>query len=235
MKIQHLTITGADSQTPIEKMVSLSEAFPFLEWGILLSKKSLGKISYPDLEWLDRLISVSSSINISGHICGIWLHEILQSRFPGELIPIGFKRMQINLARYIPRVRIQNLKKSLPHDKSYILQVGEYYQQGISLARDLIHANYQVAILYDVSGGSGITPDEWKVFPDDIQVGYAGGLGPDNLLSELKKLESIDRNRSIWIDIQAGIRTDDRRGIDFRKIRNCCEIVSSLITIQIEP
>ena len=230
MKIQHLTITGADNQTPIEKMLSLSEAFPFLEWGILISKKSLGKISYPDLEWLDRLSSVSSSMNISGHICGIWLHEILQGRFPGEMIPQGFNRIQLNLARYIPQVRIQNLKKSLPPDKSYILQVGEYYQQGISLARDLILANYQVAVLYDVSGGSGISPTEWKVFPEDIPVGYAGGLGPDNLLHGLKIIESVVGNRSIWIDMQAGIRTEKKRSIDFGKIQACIDIVKSFNT-----
>jgi hypothetical protein len=230
MKIHHLTITGADNQTPIEQVVSLSEAFPILEWGILLSKKSLGKISYPDLEWIDRLSSASSAINISGHICGIWLHEILQGKFPGDLIPRRFNRIQINLARYIPQVRIQNLNKSLPHDKSYILQVGEYYQQGISLARDLILANYQVAILYDVSGGSGISPTEWKVFPEDIPVGYAGGLGPDNLLPELKKLESIVGNRSIWIDMQAGIRIANNRSIDFGKIQACIDIVNSFNT-----
>jgi len=65
MKIKYLTITGADNQTPIKKMVSLSEAFPILEWGILISKKSFGKISYPDLEWLDLLSSASSVIKIS--------------------------------------------------------------------------------------------------------------------------------------------------------------------------
>jgi len=230
MKIQHLTITGADNQTPIEKMVSLSEVFPILEWGILLSKKSLGKISYPDLEWLNQLSLASSSINISGHICGIWLHEILQGRFPRELIPQRFNRIQINLARYIPQVRIQNLKKSLPHDISYILQVGEYYQQGISLARDLIFASYQVAVLYDVSGGSGISPADWKIFPEDIPVGYAGGLGPDNLMPELKKLESIVGNRSIWIDMQAGIRTANNRSIDFGKIQTCIDNVNSFNT-----
>jgi len=221
MKIECLTITGVDNQTPIEDIISLSEEFPLLEWGILLSPKSFGKIYYPDLQWIEKLTSTSSSISISVHVCGIWLHEILQGRFPGELNTLPFERLQLNLAKYIPQVRIQNLKKSLPLEKSYILQVGEFWQNGISLARELMASGYKVAILYDVSGGSGISPTEWKSFPDDIPVGYAGGLGPDNLESELTKLRPIVGNRSIWIDMQAKIRTNDKRSIDFEKIRSC--------------
>jgi len=221
MKIECLTITGVDNQTPIEDIISLSEEFPLLEWGILLSPKSFGKIYYPDLQWIEKLTSTSSSISISGHVCGIWLHDILQGRFPGELNTLPFGRLQLNLAKYIPQVRIQNLKKSLPRNRSFILQVGEYYLEGITLANELHDAGYTVAILYDISGGAGISPSEWKSFPEGLPVGYAGGLGPDNLESELTKLRPIVGNRSIWINMQAKIRTNYKRSIDFGKIKSC--------------
>jgi len=39
MKINKITITGADDRTKISDLVQLQKDYPFVEWGILFSKE----------------------------------------------------------------------------------------------------------------------------------------------------------------------------------------------------
>ncbi|MHB1675039.1 MAG: hypothetical protein ACYCSP_12405 [Acidobacteriaceae bacterium] len=40
MKLETVTITGADDSTDIVELAELSEEFPFVEWGILISARA---------------------------------------------------------------------------------------------------------------------------------------------------------------------------------------------------
>ena len=40
---------------------------------------------------------------------------------------------------------------------------------------------------------------------------YAGGLGPDNLEEELKRIEEVAGDRTIWIDMETKVRSDGDR------------------------
>jgi len=50
MKINKLTITGADDATNQDSLLDFSNNFGFVEWGILFSKTKLGEKRYPTLE-----------------------------------------------------------------------------------------------------------------------------------------------------------------------------------------
>jgi phosphoribosylanthranilate isomerase len=69
--------------------------------------------------------------------------------------------------------------------------------------------------LFDRSGGL------WPPHPGgDRLVGYAGGIGPDNVADVL---EQIGATGPYWIDMESGVRTDDR--FDLGKCRRVCEAV----------
>jgi hypothetical protein len=53
--IDRVTITGADANTKHEDLFKLSEDFPFVELGILLSKSGEGKARYPTYAWMLKL------------------------------------------------------------------------------------------------------------------------------------------------------------------------------------
>jgi hypothetical protein len=45
--LERVTITGADDSTSIDEMLALSRRFPFVEWGILVSKRHEGSYRFP--------------------------------------------------------------------------------------------------------------------------------------------------------------------------------------------
>jgi phosphoribosylanthranilate isomerase len=64
------------------------------------------------------------------------------------------------------------------------------------------------ALLIDASGGRGASPDRWEDVSTSKHVGFAGGLGPDNIASELGRIQGIARN-GWWVDMEGKLRIDD--------------------------
>jgi len=54
MKLDRVTITGADNSVEnMHEIFDLSQQFPFVEWGILVSHSSVGKPRFPSLMWIE--------------------------------------------------------------------------------------------------------------------------------------------------------------------------------------
>ena len=69
--------------------------------------------------------------------------------------------------------------------------------------------------LYDLSGGAGIVPDSWPVQVPGIYSGYAGGLGPGNVLAEVERINKSAREDGLaWIDMETKVRTPDDSRLD---------------------
>ena len=71
-----VTVTGADDSVNPVSLLDLSERYPFVEWGILLSKSGVGNSRFPSYEWLEdlgkvnRSVSVGANFKLSAHIYG---------------------------------------------------------------------------------------------------------------------------------------------------------------------
>ena len=63
------------------------------------------------------------------------------------------------------------------------------------------------AILVDASGGRGKSPEEWRRLDTDKQVGFAGGLGPDNIVAELRRIRAVATG-DWWIDMEGKLRNE---------------------------
>lgn len=229
MKLRYITFTGADDRTDPVDMVELSRQHPRIEWGILLSSSPdahLGlKFRFPSFAWFHsaREIFAGSGINLSGHLCGGCVDDILQGRFTvADLYGFDasfFQRYQINF-RGITIPHHTYLYKSLAHHSQQVI-----FQQSDGIDDIFFRAwasGVQPVALFDASGGRGIIPDEWQpVMPG--YCGYAGGFGPDNLEDQLKRLADHVGDREIWIDMETGIRGDQDR-FDLDRVRRCVEI-----------
>jgi len=90
--------------------------------------------------------------------------------------------------------------------------------------------------LFDISGGAGILPAQWpkpqymSTDTDHCYHGYAGGLGPDNLETQLPLIAEAAGNTRIWIDMETRVRSSDDRQFDLQKVRRCLEICAPFIT-----
>jgi hypothetical protein len=106
MKIDKVTITGADDKTNQIDLINLSIKYPFVEWAILFSNSRQGQERYPSENWktkfdtLVRLIPGSDRHDrqVAAHFCGWYSSEVLENGNIDLLTNLSrvFKRVQIN-------------------------------------------------------------------------------------------------------------------------------------------
>jgi hypothetical protein len=136
-----------------------------------------------------------------------------------------FGRAQLNIAKYLTEVASPELlARCLPPGREYILQVGRSRERGLALASQLQGLGLTVSVLFDASGGKGISPKSWPSVPATLRCGFAGGLGPEILADELRRLERIVGDRAVWIDMQSRVRSEDGTVLDLAKVRACLKI-----------
>jgi len=222
MKIHTVTMTGADDSINPLDLYRISQTYPYVEWGILVSKKSAGRPRFPSYNWLDQLVQLKKANenlfsgytrnppSFSCHICGEWVRQLLLGE---EEVFIALKqyldifdRIQINThaePHEINKIKLINiLNEFVADDKEIIIQWDNV--NGEKLLHPLLEEELDVSVLYDLSHGEGRLPSEWPapmVFPQDedeeddyITTGYAGGLGPGNLQQSLKNIEGVIKN-----------------------------------------
>ena len=231
--ITKVTITGADdSINPID-LISLSEKYPFVEWGILVSKKNFGTKRYPSMKWLSELYKIKEQFNIklSCHLCGMYVRELLSGndialKDLSDLWNI-FERVQINF-HSIPHNYNTNMINILleNNSKEFIFQ---YDDVNIELLNLAYKSGVNCSALYDLSGGNGILPDVWNKPLENIKCGYAGGLSPDNIEEEINIINYVVGNINTWIDMETHVRTNNDLLFDLNKVEKCLKISSKYI------
>lgn len=202
MKPWITTFTGAGDDTDITEMLAISAHYP-VEWGILFSTKRQGlDPRYPS----DPSRFVRPGLRIAAHLCGDHARAVMERQ--RTKIPLRlFDRVQVNHGD--PNLAaVAELQRTI--GRPCIVQV-----RGAFRPEDTM-APFQV---FDASGGRGIAPAEWPRHPGFL-VGYAGGLGPDTVSAAL---EAIATDWPYWIDMESGVRSDDR--FDLTKCRRVCELV----------
>lgn len=204
---EFITFTGADDHTDVGEMQALSKRYP-IEWGILFSPSRQGiDPRYPGGDAQSRFLW--SGLRLAAHLCGGHSRAIMegQSLVPGIPVDLGyFKRIQINHGGPNPR-RIEAFRKGW--GPRCIAQTrAERFPRDTSLDW-----------LFDASCGRGVTPAAWPPYPGRL-VGYAGGIGPDNVASVIAQ---INASGPYWVDMESGVRTDNR--FDLSLCRRVCEAV----------
>lgn len=85
--------------------------------------------------------------------------------------------------------------------------------------------------LLDASGGAGIdTPIQVVTYPG-VHIGYAGGIGPDNVEAKLRTLLEYDSQERFWIDMETHVRTitDDGEWLDLDKVEEVLKICDHIL------
>lgn len=207
-KPEFITFTGADDLTCSQGMFALSRQYP-IEWGILFSSKRQGvDPRYPGGEALSRFLW-TGGIKLSAHLCGAYTDSIMAGE-PIIDIPADlghFSRIQINHADPLP-TRIIDFRNGWGKMRCIAQARGEDFPTDTS-----------IDWLCDASGGRGMARTSWPKHPGRM-VGYAGGMNPVNVR---EAIHVIGADGPYWIDMESGVRTDDR--FDLAKCRAVCEAV----------
>jgi len=200
-----ITLTGADERTNLDDLVRLVGRNQNVEIGLLYSANTEGRNRYPSLEWLAQA-SAALSGRCAIHVCG---REARNRLVAGTITDLtnNAARVQVNgrvepgeVAAIAAKVTILLTQHTPANDGLKDLRI------------------YNHHLLVDDSGGAGKSPGQW-IHPDTHkQVGFAGGLGPDNLELELQKIMLVTRS-AFWIDMESALRTNDWFDL------NACEAV----------
>jgi hypothetical protein len=254
MKLDRVTITGADDSISPQALLDLHKEFRFVEFGILLAKSRVGTPRYPSYRWLLDLYELSDrTVNIpdlSCHICGQWSRDLLAGKWSlpwrYDWVPALFSRAQINFTAspdedfgYLETI-LNDWQSSGSGISEFIIQHNEANEGFFEVLREMASFGNFVP-LFDRSGGKGELPGAWPNAeyvedPDGSGVdrpiyhGYAGGLGPENLEVELPKIAEAAGAARIWIDMESKVRSDDDKTFDLAKVRRCLEICAPFIT-----
>jgi phosphoribosylanthranilate isomerase len=231
MKINRITITGADDKTSLQDLVDLSVQFPFVEWGILFSLSRAGTNRYPSIKWIKGIGEVEpGTVNLSAHLCGIYPRDILQKNNFDVVVRTYvnnyFQRAQINFNFSNTEWKSEYLLKLLKDTETqYILQANK----SNAVVIEAIKETENFDILYDSSGGRGTEIKEIKPPFEKHYTGYSGGLNPDNIEAFCQQIIDYPSATSVFIDCESGVR-DDKDEFDLNKVRKYLEICQKYIS-----
>lgn len=236
--IKRVTMTGADRSVYPQSLSDLSGDFPFVEWGILQSRKSNDwRPRFPGPSWLTemaRMKEKNPEIKLSLHLCGEYVKEFLVGDFRvWEELPVNlFERVQLNTHGEPHEWKALPVAAFIDDHPNH-----EFIFQYDNVNTDLLEAVAKAGVknisaLYDLSHGAGILPKEYPRPLEFCKTGYAGGLGPQNLESEIKKIMEASHNHETWIDMETHVRSfkpieighDDVFDLD--KVQRCLEIAA---------
>lgn len=227
MRINYCTITGADDRVDPCDLIELSNRYPFVEWGILCSRSRAGTFRYPSNYWIanfiDDVFEIGAEVNRSAHLCGEYARKFVSHEMKYGFLEC-FQRIQVNGS--FDNLEALKFAVNFAKPMKIITQHNKANEKVFS--KLLTCNNHQ--LLFDASGGCGI-PGQWQRPYSHLFCGYAGGLGPDNLAYELKKIQAVAGDTCIWVDMESGIRTSYHLNgktidmFDLEKVEKCLRIV----------
>lgn len=246
--LDKVTITGADDSVEPRDLKRFQEEFPFVEWGILVSKHKTFREDtprFPSVAWIEELsehpdrphgkeLGLVSGVRLSVHLCGAWVRDICKNKWmwlrPEESAPVIHlihiaKRVQLNFHGYIHKITdrsqlAMDLTTFLP-GKQVICQVDGANDDIVSTLYD---DGANVAGLYDQSGGAGVLPEARPSPLKGIYSGYAGGLSPENVEAQLEIISKFVTD-PIWIDVESHVRSEDGERFDLDRVHDFLERV----------
>ena len=229
MSLIRCTFTGLDENFPIEDFSLLSSQYNFLEWGILYSTSENSNISsnrYPSQKWFEHHIEEINSIakktgvSLALHVCGKESLNLIEqnNNFLDFLLPY-FNRVQINF-RYKPMQKERLLKLFANNPKTSFITQHNFANK--NLIKDIPDSSNHY-LLYDNSGGRGLSEEIWPTNVSSKLFGYAGGLGPDNIDIQLNNIDLAAGLNDYWIDMETKIRTNE--WLDYKKCQTVAKSV----------
>jgi hypothetical protein len=200
-----ITLTGADERTDLKALARLNA-----EIGLLYTANPEGRHRYPSWDWIMEAGLILPSCAL--HVCGRHARNELRL---GQLDVSCFDRIQLNgwpSARDVDRIC------EMYPEHTIITQHSPHCSHLLLGVQSKNHV-----VLVDASGGKGITPPNWTRPSTSKNVGFAGGLGPDNLQNELLNRLGPYLVPGSWIDMESKLRDGDD-WFDLAQASECCRI-----------
>lgn len=206
-----MTLSGVDESVAAHELAAISRRYPFVEWGVLCSESREGKSPrYPSRRWREILWREADRKNmlISAHLCGALALE------PDADLLKRYNRIQLNGISDWRAIRGFIAEAEGAYERAPRRIIGQ--ARDLDMLRQFLHKD--VISLYDVSGGTGTQPMAWPYSAAGQQLlGFAGGIGLDNVELLLEQAQLHAHDATFWIDMESSLRTDSGARFDLSK------------------
>lgn len=220
MKLRYITCSDPREYNSIKSIISLAR-LPHAEIAVQCHPSQMSK-GMPRNIWFNELlheINQTSRISLAIHINNEWANDICTRGIIPDIIldwlkiekqhnkPL-IKRVQLNMSKNTA----DNINTDALRGVSYDFRHTEFIFQYNDKTKDAIeklHKSYaRFSILFDASGGNGISPQNWQKPPyENHPIGYSGGISPDNVIRNLDKINAVAGDREIWIDAEGKLKS----------------------------
>jgi phosphoribosylanthranilate isomerase len=215
MSIPTITMTGVDAKTSITWMKEACLKYRqhsghrSVELAILRSPKVGQSPRYPDAKAINAITDYIYPEYLAFHLCGRYANMVHDGEWLELCDLIDFSlvsRVQVNHADTDENAILKLQRFSVHIDKPVVMQ---WREPKFPCAPGL-------HLLQDRSGGRGIAETDWST-PDTLcmnrrsrtSIGYAGGLGPENIEEKIPDIIKAARGKRFWIDCETNLRTAD--------------------------
>lgn len=243
MIIDRVTVTGADDSVTPGALLVLQRKYPFVEWGILISKTQEGSPRFPSRKWIEVLASYIDrdrrALTLCAHVCGTWVRRIMVGdkaaldELPVKGSPLVFDRAQLNFHADPHAYSLTGFVGLLESwgVRQYIMQADGMNDRILVAVAAVLRNNDRVVPLFDKSGGAGVEPETWPP-PAAHYCGYAGGLHPDKVVQQLERIRAAvgPSKAPIWIDVETHVRSDQDRRFDLEKVDQFLDAVAPFVS-----
>lgn len=217
--LAYVTFTGWDRHTDLDELGAFLEDCPqsTVEIAVLFStsRSQDDEDRYPNVDKAKAILKVAKAAGqrTAVHLCGRIARAFLG--YSDAIVKVGpliqlAERVQVNVPEDFWASSPERYKPA--HDLARLIGRSVIVQsRSIDGWPDVEHlgpgASRMVPFLFDRSAGTGAAPPDWPFPRAHILVGYAGGLGPDNVAGLCESIAGarIDGARW-WLDMETGIR-----------------------------
>ena len=229
MILSKVTFTGIDEHTDIKRLVKIQEKYPYAEFGILLSYDwQENGCRFPDPLFLKEL--PRHKLNLSAHFCGRTAIDLVHGKrtkidnLLNNSIRL-FHRCQLNVKADGLFSDLRRLKPIAFIDEVIIQMQTTELLELFLYGQTPRHTSY----LLDASGGMGLDTPIRVVTSPGVHIGYAGGIGPENVALKFRYLLKYPSPEKFWIDMETRVRTvtADGEWFDLDKVEQVLEICDS--------
>lgn len=225
-----ITLTGLDNKSlhAIWGDGSDGRIWPNLEYGVLWSNSQAGiEKRYADLDRIEAAATlISKSVRprnkVALHVCGSAVKQLFDGQARITHAASAFDRIQLNMN--FSKLGVTPDAVRLFAEKWGRPIVFQVYQGNAELFQHL-QGLPNVQALIDGSGGRGISPKSWRAPLEGFATGYAGGMGPDNLATELERIAEVAKE-PYWVDMEGKLR-DEEDWFSLDRAYRCLEIFTA--------
>lgn len=204
---RYCTLTGVDERTSFGWIAELSERYPFVEWGILLSLSPEDKDErYGPMSLIEGFARHAwpKGFNSALHICGRAVNSFVADADGVRGLASSFGRVQLNFNLGRAPFGVGDLDEAIRAFGSAVIT--QHNEANAEVTRSVTAENHQV--LFDASGGRGLRAADWPQRLNGKVYGYAGGFGPETAAGDLESAHLAANGRPYWIDMETRLRSD---------------------------